>query len=97
MGKSKKANATVAITIFFGKDETRTKNIKRNHHYSIQKEKDLLAVQTANNSCIESKKKNMINNDIEAPKGKHSACIVSNVANLPGIREKDENVLVYVT
>lgn len=36
----------------------------------------------------------MINNDIEAPKGKHSACIVSNVANLPGIGEKKENVLV---
>lgn len=58
------------------------------------RKKNLLAVQTANNSCIESKKKNMINNDIEAPKGKHSACIVSNVANLPGIGEKEENVLV---
>lgn len=42
----------------------------------------LLAVQTANSSCIESKKKNIINREMEAPKGKHRACIVSNVANL---------------
>lgn len=49
----------------------------------------LLAVQTANNICIESKKKNITSNDIDAPSGRQSACIVSNVANLPGkINEK---------
>lgn len=50
------------------------KNIKKNN---------LLAVHTANKSCIESKKKNIINNETDAPSGKHNACIVSNVANLP--------------
>lgn len=28
---------------------------------------------------MESKKKNITNNDIEAPRGKHNACIVSKV------------------
>lgn len=40
---------------------------------------NLLAVHIANNICMESKKKNITNNDIEAPKGKHNACIVSKV------------------
>jgi hypothetical protein len=39
----------------------------------------LLAVQIANNICIESKKKNITSRDIDAPKGKHNACIVSRV------------------
>lgn len=43
--------------------------------------KNLLAVQTANNICMESKKKNITSSDTEAPRGKHSACVVSNVAN----------------
>lgn len=51
----------------------------------------LLAVQTANNSCIESKKKNITNNDTEAPNGKHNACIVSRVANL-SVSKKKVNV-----
>lgn len=42
-----------------------------------------LAVQTAKSNCIESKKKNITNNETEAPSGKHNACIVSSVANLP--------------
>jgi len=46
---------------------------------SIQKKINLLAVHIANNICIESKKKNITNSDIEAPRGKHKACIVSNV------------------
>lgn len=33
----------------------------------------------ANNICMESKKKNITNSDIEAPSGKHNACIVSKV------------------
>jgi len=47
--------------------------------YSIQQKTSLLAVHIANNICIESKKKNMTNSDIEAPRGKHKACIVSSV------------------
>jgi hypothetical protein len=39
----------------------------------------LLAVQIANNICIESKKKNITSREIDAPKGKHNACIVSRV------------------
>lgn len=42
----------------------------------------MIAVQTANNICIESKKKNITNNDTDAPSGRQRACIVSNVANL---------------
>lgn len=44
-----------------------------------------LEVQTANSICIESKKKNMTNSDIDAPRGKQSACMVSSVANLSEI------------
>jgi len=47
--------------------------------YSMQQKTNLLAVHIANNICIESKKKNMTNNDIEAPRGKHKACMVSSV------------------
>ena len=39
----------------------------------------MTAVQIANNICIESKKKNMTSNDIEAPNGRHIACIESSV------------------
>ena len=39
----------------------------------------ITAVQIANNICIESKKKNMTSNDIEAPNGRHIACIESSV------------------
>ena len=42
-----------------------------------------LAVQTAKSNCIESNKKNITNNETEAPSGRHNACIVSSVANLP--------------
>ena len=39
----------------------------------------ITAVQIANNICIESKKKNMTSSDIEAPNGRHIACIESRV------------------
>lgn len=42
----------------------------------------LLAVHTANSICMESKKKNITKREMEAPKGKHRACMVSRVANL---------------
>jgi hypothetical protein len=41
-----------------------------------------LAVQMANSICIESKKKNMTNKEMLAPRGKHRACIVSRVCTL---------------
>lgn len=44
----------------------------------------ITAVHTANSICIESKKKNITSSDMDAPSGRHSACIVSNVANLSG-------------
>lgn len=43
----------------------------------------MIAVQTANSICIESKKKNITRSDMDAPSGRHRACIVSSVANLP--------------
>lgn len=55
-------------------------NMEIEHNiYSMQQKTNLLAVHIANNICIESKKKNMTNSDIEAPRGKHKACIVSSV------------------
>ncbi len=48
----------------------------------MQYKNNLLAVQTANSICIESKKKNITRSEIDAPSGKHNACIVSKVANL---------------
>lgn len=45
----------------------------------------MIAVHTANNICMESKKKNITNSDILAPSGRQRACIVSNVANLSEI------------
>ena len=39
----------------------------------------ITAVQIANNICIESKKKNMTSKDIEAPNGRHIACMESRV------------------
>jgi len=46
---------------------------------SFSKACDLLAVQIANNICIESKKKNITSSEMDAPKGRHNACIVSRV------------------
>lgn len=40
-----------------------------------------LAVHTAKSICIESKKKNITRSEIEAPRGRQSACVVSRVAN----------------
>lgn len=37
------------------------------------------AVHIAKSICIESKKKNMTRSEMEAPSGRHSACIVSKV------------------
>ena len=39
----------------------------------------MTAVQMAKSICIESKKKNMTSSDIEAPNGRHIACIESRV------------------
>lgn len=48
----------------------------------------MIAVHTANNICIESKKKNITSNDTDAQSGRQRACIVSNVANLSAENEK---------
>lgn len=53
----------------------------------------LLAVHIANNICIESKKKNMTNSDIEAPSGRHNACIVSNVWTSIKYRKFKHNII----
>ena len=54
----------------------------------------ITAVQIANNICIESKKKNMTSKDIEAPNGRHIACIESSVwiplFDLPSFPPDDE-------
>lgn len=55
-----------------------------------------LAVHTANSICMESKKKNMTNNEMDAPKGRHSACIVSNVANLSVLNMREKIKYYYV-
>ena len=39
----------------------------------------IMAVQMANNICIESKKKNMTKRETEAPRGKHMAWMESRV------------------
>lgn len=47
----------------------------------------IIAVHTANNICIESKKKNMMRRDTDAPRGRHNACIVSRVCTLLSLEE----------
>ena len=47
----------------------------------------MTAVHIANSICIESKKKNMTNNEIEAPRGKHIACKESKVC-MPEVKNK---------
>jgi hypothetical protein len=42
----------------------------------------ITAVHTANSSCIESKKKNMMRRETEAPSGRHMACTLSRVVTL---------------
>lgn len=42
----------------------------------------IIAVQMAKSICMESKKKNMTRSEMEAPRGRHSACIVSRVCTL---------------
>jgi len=42
----------------------------------------ITAVHTANNNCIESKKKNMISKENDAPTGRHIACRESRVVIL---------------
>lgn len=56
----------------------------------------IIAVHTANNICIESKKKNITNSDTDAPSGRQSACIVSNVANLSGMKKEQTNKMVKI-
>lgn len=53
---------------------------------------NLLAVQTAKSSCIESKKKNMTRRETDAPSGKHSACIVSNVWTSDWKRQEHQRI-----
>lgn len=79
IGNSKKAKATVAIT--------KTKETNKKQQCLLVTivfllSTVILAVQIANNICIESKKKNMTNNEILAPNGRHNACIVSSVCTL---------------
>lgn len=70
-GRSRNAKAIDAITkIKEGLIKLFKTKSKFNH---------LLAVQNANNIDNESKKKNIIKREIDAPKGKQSACIVSSV------------------
>ena len=52
---------------------------------------DLLAVQIANNICIESKKKNITSSEMDAPKGRHNACIVSRVCTSAIKKKKKHN------
>lgn len=42
----------------------------------------IIAVQMAKSICMESKKKNMTRREMEAPSGRHRACIVSSVCTL---------------
>lgn len=51
----------------------------------------IIAVHTANNICIESKKKNMMRRDTDAPRGRHNACIVSRVCT--SVKEKHKHLL----
>lgn len=73
MGSSRNARATVAMTGTNNRSRLCLGNIFPFVYHS-------LAVQTANSICIESKKKNITRSEIEAPSGKHNACVVSRVA-----------------
>merc|ERR1719471_1261300 len=42
----------------------------------------ITAVHTANSSCVESKKKNMMRSEKDAPSGRHIACKLSSVVTL---------------
>lgn len=88
MGNSKNAKATVAMTT----KKIKTKSVNNSFFFILFKLYSL-AVQTANSICIESKKKNMTSKDMEAPSGKHRACIVSNVANLSATHIKSNHRL----
>lgn len=80
IGNKRNANATVAITVDGRRARFRL-DWNRNILW-LGGSVYLLAVQTANNICIESKKKNITSNEMDAPSGRHRACIVSSVANL---------------
>ena len=60
---------------------------------SFSKACDLLAVQIANNICMESKKKNITSSEMDAPKGRHNACIVSRVWTSAIIKKEPNNQL----
>lgn len=70
MGSRRNARATVAITATEPSDGP---------HAVVG---HLLAVQMAKSICIESKKKNITSSEMLAPRGKHSACMVSSVCTL---------------
>ena len=72
------------IIFRFGDIPSQAYSAERVHTYRTQQtsqrqEMDLLAVQMANTSCIESKKKNMTRREMEAPMGRKRACVESNV------------------
>lgn len=65
----------VKVQTEYGTDSSYTYNNTWNNKRKIH----VLAVHIAKSICIESKKKNMTSKDIEAPKGRHKAWIVSRV------------------
>lgn len=78
IGSKRNARATVAMT---------TKRIKINNWNEVKNENSL-AVQTAKSICMESKKKNMTRREMDAPNGRHNACVVSRVAKPESIPRK---------
>lgn len=52
----------------------------------------LLAVQTVKSICMESKKKNITSNEIDAPSGKQRAWVASSVANPESTRRAKEKM-----
>lgn len=74
MGSKRNARAIAAITRKVNENNERLLKFVNNCGNVY-----LLAVQIANSICIESKKKNIIKSETDAPSGKHSACIVSKV------------------
>lgn len=87
IGSKRKASATVAMTVGGANRRIRFSIVLAHNIVCIA----LPAVATANSICIESKKKNITSSDMEAPSGKQSACIVSNVAKLSATHASGTN------
>ena len=58
---------------------------------------NILDVQMAKSICMESKKKNITNNDIDAPNGRHRACMVSNVCTSNSREEKEKQSIAQIS